>query len=84
MLTVKLYEMFGTETLRHRDTARKIVQNLPATEAVIIDFANISFASQSFLHELLHDLGNRKAIFENRSDEVKQMMEIAEKRVVIC
>jgi hypothetical protein len=77
--------MFGTDTLRHRDTARKAVESLPKDSEyaqVTIDFAKIDFASRSFLHELLCDLGERKVVFENRSEEVKQMMEIAQKGTI--
>lgn len=80
MVSVSLYQMFGTDTLRHRETARQVVECLPSKEAqsqVIIDFANIAFASRSFLHELLCDLGNRKVVFENRNEDVTKMMEIA-------
>ena len=79
MPIVKLYDMFCTDTLRHRDTARKVVALLaqePMSTKVTIDFGGIDFASRSFLHELLTDLGSRKVVFENRCEEVKQMMDI--------
>jgi hypothetical protein len=79
MFVVKLYDMFCTDTLRHRDTARKVVALLarePLSSKVTIDFDRIDFASRSFLHELLTDLGSRKVVFENRCEEVKQMMDI--------
>ena len=85
MITVNLYEMFGTDTLRHRDTARKVVETLPKeseSSQVIIDFAKIDFASRSFLHELLCDLENHKVTFTNRNDEVSQMMNIISKSSV--
>ena len=89
MFAIKLYDMFCTDTLRHRDTARLVVDALakePLSSEVIIDFDKIDFASRSFLHELLSDLGSRKVVFENRNDEVKQMMEIAQKGTisVVC
>ena len=82
MFVVKLYDMFCTDTLRHRDTARKVVETLkmePFTSQIVIDFSKIDFASRSFLHELLMDLGTRKVAFENRNDEVRQMMEIIQR-----
>jgi anti-anti-sigma regulatory factor len=85
MFIVKLYDMFCTDTLRHRDTARKVVATFakePVTAQVTIDFDKIDFASRSFLHELLSDLGSRKVVFENRNEEVKQMMEIARKGTI--
>ena len=79
MVSVSLYQMFGTDTLRHRETARQVVECLPTEvqSQVIIDFANIAFASRSFLHELICDLGSRKVVFKNRNEEVIKMMEIA-------
>ena len=82
MLVVKLHDMFCTDTLRHRDTARKVVATFakePVTAQIIIDFDRIDFASRSFLHELLTDLGSREVVFKNRNEEVEQMMEIARK-----
>jgi hypothetical protein len=85
MFIVSLYQMFGTDTLRHRDTARKVAESLPKTDQAIIDFANIDFASRSFLHELLSDLGDRNVVFKNTNNEVKQMMEIVKKGAfVVC
>ena len=85
MFVVKLYGMFCTDTLRHRDTAREVVATFakePLSSQVVIDFDKIDFASRSFLHELLTDLGTRKVVFENRSEEVKQMMNIIQKSSV--
>ncbi len=78
MVSVSLYQMFGTDTLRHRETARQVVEKLPINSQATIDFANITFASRSFLHELLCSLGSRKVVFENRNYEVTKMMEIAQ------
>jgi predicted RNA binding protein with dsRBD fold (UPF0201 family) len=85
MVVVKLYDLFCTDTLRHRDTAREVIATLvkePLSTQIIIDFDKIDFASRSFLHELLSDLGSRKVTFENRNDEVKQMMDIIQKSSV--
>ena len=85
MFAVKLYDMFCTDTLRHRDTARKVVDTLakePLSSEVIIDFDKIDFASRSFLHELLSDLGSRKVVFENRNEEVTELMDIIKKNFV--
>ena len=79
--------MFCMDTLRHRETARKVVDVIkrePLTSQVIIDFDKIDFASRSFLHELLTDLGSRKAVFENRNEEVKQLMDIIQKNTVLA
>ncbi len=77
--------MFSTDTLRHRETARKVVDLIEkeATPSLtVIDFQRVDFASRSFLHELLCDLGDRKVTFENRNEEVKQMMGIISKNAV--
>lgn len=74
--------MFCTDTLRHRDTARKIlekVSNTPKTDPVVIDFGKIDFASQSFLHELMICLSGRKVVFQNQNEEVEKMVSIISK-----
>lgn len=86
MIEIKLYDMFHTDTLRHRETARKVVELInkaPKSSRTTIDFCNIDFASRSFLHELLNDLdSSRKVDFVNTSQEVKQMMVIVQKSIV--
>jgi L-arabinose isomerase len=84
MFTVSLYQMFGTDTLRYRDTAKKVVESLPETleSPVTIDFAKIDFASRSFLQELLYDLDCREVTFENRSEFVERLMEIIQRDAV--
>lgn len=84
-MIICLYDMFGTDTLRHRETARKVVELIEKDandSSIVIDFSRIDFASRSFLHELLCDLGSRKVVFENRNNDVKQMMDIILKRAV--
>jgi hypothetical protein len=83
-MAVKLFDLFHTDTLRHRETARKVIEVLDkkTDKEETIDFEKIDFASRSFLHELLSDLGDRKVIFLNRNNEIKQMMEIAQKNVI--
>jgi len=84
MFTINLYEMFGTDTLRYRDSAKKVVQSLPKGDSpVIIDFAKIVFASNSFSKELLYSLRNRKATFENRSQQVENMMGTIERKPML-
>lgn len=81
-MSINLFQMFGTDTLRHRETAKKLAENLPKTECpVVIDFANIDFASRSFLHELLCQLYDRKVTFENTNEEIAQLMEIVSKKL---
>lgn len=85
MDSVNLYQMFGTDTLRHRESARKVVERLSTdlqSTQVTIDFADITFASRSFLHELLCRLGSRKVVFENRNEEVQKMMNVAQKGLI--
>lgn len=83
-MKVNLYDMFCTDTLRHRETARKILEKVstePKTDLVIIDFSKIDFASQSFLHELMICLAGRKVVFQNQNEEVKNMASIISKNV---
>jgi len=82
-MRIQLYEMFCTDTLRHRETARKILTKIPPEiEEVTIDFNRIDFASRSFLHELLFGLGNRKVYFSNANEEVEQMRSIILKNAI--
>jgi hypothetical protein len=77
--------MFGTDTLRHRETAKKVVELIEKeanSDVAVIDFSRIDFASRAFIHELMCDLGNLKVTFENRNEEVEQMMGVISKSVV--
>jgi hypothetical protein len=77
---VKLYQIFKTDTLRHRETARIVLKDIEKTELnerIVIDFLGISFASRSFCHELKRDLNDRDIVFVNMLPEVEQMMHIA-------
>ncbi len=79
-MEIKLYEMFCTDTLRHRETARKIIESLPKdTTSVTINFDHIDFVSRSFLHELLTGLCNQNFDVTNANDEVTQMVSIIQK-----
>ena len=83
MVTVGLYQMFNVKTLRYRESAQEVVEGLPKGDIpIIIDFANIEFASRSFLHELLQRLGNRQVTFEHRTETIEKMMEIIERTTV--
>ena len=79
-MEIKLYKIFNTDTLRHRDTARVVLDMISkrrSTERLVIDFAGISFASRSFCHELKRGLGVREVVFVNMMPEVEGMMSIA-------
>jgi hypothetical protein len=81
-MKINLYDMFCTDTLRHRETARKILEKVskaPKTDLVVIDFSKIDFASQSFLHELMICLAGRKVVFQNQNEEVEKMASIISK-----
>ena len=83
-MKIDLYNMFYTDTLRHRETARKILEKVskaPKTDTIIIDFSKIDFASQSFLHELIICLTGRKVAFQNQNEEVEKMANIISKSV---
>jgi len=79
-MEIKLYDILKTDTLRHRDTAKTILDitsKQPQNEKILIDFAGISFASRSFCHELKRGLEDRDAVFMNMMPEVEEMMRIA-------
>ena len=82
-MILNLYDMFCTDTLRHRETARKLIQKIPQETNVTLNFERIDFASRSFLHELLCGLSsNQKVDFSNVNTEVQQMMNIIQKKTV--
>ena len=82
-MEIKLFELFCTDTLRHRETARKIIASIPKDNInPIISFEKIDFASRSFMHELLFGLRNINPIFLNMNQEVKQMFNLIQKRIV--
>lgn len=83
-MEMKLYDMFGIDTLRDRQTALLVIREIseiPNSCTVKIDFTHIIFASRSFCHELLVGLKDRKNIsFQNVNTEVKNMMIAALKK----
>lgn len=78
-MEIKLYDRLHTDTLRHRETARLVLDDvhIPKTERLVIDFSGISFASRSFCHELKRALIDRDVVFVNMMPEVEAMMRIA-------
>jgi len=81
-MRISLYEMFCTDTLRHRETARSLIDNISIisnTEQVVIDFNNIVFASRSFCHELITELKRPNVKFINTNEEIKKMIQALDK-----
>jgi len=79
-MEIKIHELAQTDTLRHRDTARSIIERVnadPDEAKIVLDFQGIAFASKSFMHELLSRLKDRKVEYRNVSDEVRMMIDIA-------
>lgn len=79
-MEVNLLKMVKLDTLRHRDTAKKVVESVlgvPVDEEVVIDFSGIVFASRSFCHELLRGLEGMKVTFRRMAPEVDEMMQLA-------
>ena len=73
-MRIELHNLFCTDTLRHRETARKVVENIPKdTRQVTVDFGEIDFASRSFLHELLVGLSDKEVSFANANEEILLM-----------
>ena len=79
-MELNIYKATDIETLRHRDTARNILEKVithPDEDKIVLDFSGIKFASKSFLHELLRGLEGRNVTFINTNEEVRAMIEIA-------
>ena len=87
-MEIKLYDILCRSTLRDRETALlvlKEISKIPEACKVEIDFANIDFASRSFLHELQTGLRNRKNVtFQNMNSEVKNMMTVSLRKPIIA
>lgn len=87
MVTINLYQIFGSDTLRYRYSAKGVVESLPKDSSLVtIDFANIDFASHSFLHELLYGIRNRKVTFQNTNKFVQGTIDLIERKTsrAIC
>lgn len=87
MIQIKLLPLVGTFA-ENKDLARKIriEQIIPALEKkqeVVLDFAGISSATQSFIHALISDLIRKyggeildQIAFKNCSETVKKIINI--------
>lgn len=79
---VKLYDLFESSDLNHRESAQKvtrmIVSNYHPNEDVIIDFDKIEFVTRSFIHELNADLLDARIMAEyvNMCEDVRMMNSI--------
>lgn len=81
-MKINLYEMFCTDTLRHRETALEVLKELSNKddEEIIIDFTNIKFASRSFCHELMSGVRYRKNVqLKQIGPEVQLMIHALDK-----
>jgi len=78
-MEIKIYDYVETDTLRHRETAKQLLQtiNKNPDEQVTINFKGITFASRSFLHELLSGLNGRTVNYKNTNDEILFMVKVA-------
>ena len=78
-MELKIYEQVETDTLRHRETAQKLLQtiNQHPDEPVTLNFKGITFASRSFLHELLSGLNDREINYKNTNKEIQFMIKVA-------
>lgn len=79
-MEINLYEIVGTDTLRHRETAQTILHIInqePKNEQITLDFSGIAFASRSFLHELLSFLNGREYKVVNANTEIDFMVKVA-------
>ena len=85
-MEIKIYEIVETDTLRHRETARSILQVINeklANEPVVLNFSGIAFTSRSFIHELLSGLHDRDISFTNTSAEIRFMIDVAFEKPVL-
>lgn len=80
-MKINLYEMFCTDTLRSRESARMIAEEVKKArgEPVVIDFKGIIFASRSFCHELSLLLKDSIVKYENMDFYVERMFEALKK-----
>jgi len=78
-MELKIYELVETDTLRHRETARKLLHtiNQNPDDTVTLNFKGVTFASRSFLHELLSGLHDREISYKNTNDEIQFMAKVA-------
>lgn len=78
-MEIKIYEYVETDTLRHRETAQKLLQtiNQHSDEPVTLNFKGINFASRAFLHELLSGLHDREISYTNTNEEIQFMAKVA-------
>ncbi len=87
MKTIKLLQIVG-EFAENKDLAKmiredQILPNLLEGKKVILNFAGVSSATQSFIHALISDLIRKydadlfdTLIFKNCSDTVKEIINI--------
>jgi hypothetical protein len=85
--TVKLHDLVG-DFAENKDFAKRvrvknIIPALSLDEEIVLDFANISGATQSFIHALISDpirIFREKAfdlmIFANANDEVREVISV--------
>lgn len=78
-MEIKIYEYVETDTLRHRETAKQLLQTIYENpdETVTLNFKGITFASRSFLHELLSGLNGRTLNYKETNEEIKAMIALA-------
>jgi len=79
-MSVKVHDVVSLDTLRHRETAQRILSEINKRSnkgMLIIDFSDISFASRSFWHELMRGIPDRKISFRNMRPEVEEMMHLS-------
>ena len=85
-MEIKIYDITRTDTLRHRDTAKIVIEKItiiPKKEDITLDFSGISFASRSFCHELNRGLKDVDVVFVNMLPEVEEMMRLITSKPII-
>lgn len=82
-MSLSIYGIAGTDTLRHRETARRVLDEVEKNSkgrGVTLDFSGISFASRSFCHELKRGLRGREVVLVNMLPEVDEMMRLVDSK----
>lgn len=79
-MEIQLKKLTKRDTLRHRATAQMILRKIeknPENQSITLDFKGVTFASKSFLHELLSGLQIRETHYTNTNEEIDLMIKLA-------
>lgn len=87
MIRIQLHELVG-EFAENKDIAKeirmnRIIPNIDNNGGIILDFAGVTSATQSFIHALISDIIRKrgascldKIYFQNCNETIKKIIEI--------